>query len=238
MIKMRKMMVVMFKELSHLGIVGWHRVPRIPHSHGGGHSGQWWQHFSGDDDDIGDDLGDAMWRDWEVLNDGDDHHMTIMMTKARMFQIRVTPWRDGEAPFISGGGLEVLQRRWLWCWSSSSWSALWCWSSSSSWLRSWSNKGPWIINGWWFWIWNTNGFGISLYHSCSGQLYIPLSFPPLGRRWEMKEISANWTSCLISVQNPVQSVSYTNSFWLCCTAVEVICDGKISVKLFKHTRLR
>ena len=26
------------------------------------------------DDDIGDDLGDAMWRDWEVLNDGDDHH--------------------------------------------------------------------------------------------------------------------------------------------------------------------
>ena len=40
MIMIRKMMVVMFQEFSHPGIVGRHRVPRVPHGHGGSHSAQ------------------------------------------------------------------------------------------------------------------------------------------------------------------------------------------------------
>ena len=34
--------------------------------------------------------------------------MMMIMMGARMFQVRVRPWRDGETPFISGGGLKVL----------------------------------------------------------------------------------------------------------------------------------
>ena len=48
-----------------------------------------------------------------LLNDGNTFQVTMMMIRVmmmmiRMFQIRVRPWRDGETPFISGGGLKVL----------------------------------------------------------------------------------------------------------------------------------
>ena len=51
-----------------------------------------------DDDDHGDDH-----------DHGDNDNHDVM--RARKFQIRVTPWRDGEAPFISGGSLKVSQMR-------------------------------------------------------------------------------------------------------------------------------
>ena len=49
-----------------------------------------------------------------LLNDGNTFQVMMMMMMMmvmmmiRMFQIRVRPWRDGETPFISGGGLKVL----------------------------------------------------------------------------------------------------------------------------------
>ena len=42
-----------------------------------------------------------------MIMNADNFCFFIITTK--LFQIKVTPWRDGEAPYISGGGLQVLQ---------------------------------------------------------------------------------------------------------------------------------